>query len=148
MGEGAPLNRLARILGIEGESITDYGWTEVIEAVQNLDALGEAFRKLADEAATRTCMVYDHAVGGPCRSKPLVQGVCEDHAVICSMCGKELSAREICPGCVKVLAAEARATTSAPVPNPAPPVAAPATRPVEAGAHPQPKRHRDDADVF
>jgi hypothetical protein len=147
VGDGAPLNRLARILGIEGEPIADYGWTEVIEAVENLDALGEAFHKLADEAATRTCMVYDHAVGGPCRSKPLVQGVCEDHAVICSMCGKELSAREICPGCVKVLAAEARAAAPTTAPDSAPPVAVPATRPVVTEVAP-PKRHRDDADVF
>lgn len=143
MGDGAPLNRLARILGIEGEPITDYGWTEVIDAVENLAALGEAFHKLAGEAATRTCMVYDHVRGGPCRSKPLVQGVCEDHAVMCSMCGKGLSAGGICPGCMKVLAAE----TSTPVPAPAPPVAAPAARPVETSARP-PNRHRDDADVF
>lgn len=145
MGDGAPLNRLARILGIEGEPITDYGWTEVIDAVENLAALGDVCHKLADEAAARTCMVYDHAVGGPCRSKPLVQGVCEDHAVICSMCGKELSAREICPGCVKVLAVEARVATSTPAT--APPVAVPATRPVVTEVAP-PKRHRDDADVF
>lgn len=112
MGElKPPLQRLAALLDIQGDPIRDYGWTDVCEAVHNLVEAERAIRKVVEEAADRTCAAYDHAQGGPCPSKPKVQGVCAQHAVMCSMCGKGLSARGICPGCLKVLAVESREAT-------------------------------------
>lgn len=109
MGElKPPLQRLALLLGVPGEPIQDYGWTDVVQAVQDLLTDRAAIQRVVDEAADRTCAAYDHALGGPCPAKPKVQGVCAHHAVMCSMCGRGLSVRGICPGCLKVLAAEAR----------------------------------------
>lgn len=122
MGElKPPLQRLALLLGIPGESIQDYGWTEVVQAVQDLLADRAAIQKVVEEAVNRTCAAYDRALGGPCPAKPKVQGVCADHAVMCSMCGQGLSVRGICPACLKVLAAEAREGAQR-EPTPAPPV--------------------------
>lgn len=97
-----PLQRLAEILYIPGEPITDYSWSDVVEAVTNLVALGDEFHK--DRA--RLCAAYDHTRPGPCPNRPHVQGVCADHAVMCAMCGKNLSGRGVCPSCLDELAAE------------------------------------------
>lgn len=122
MGElKPPLQRLALLLGVPGEPIQDYGWTDVVQAVQDLLTDRAAIQRVVDEAADRTCAAYDHALGGPCPAKPKVQGVCAHHAVMCSMCGRGLSVRGICPGCLKVLAAEAREGAQR-EPAPAPPV--------------------------
>lgn len=101
-----PLQRLAALLNIPGEPITDYSWSDVVEAVENLLAAENAIRKVLDEVKSRPCHVYDHVQGTPCASRTHVQGVCRDHAIMCAMCGKELSARGICPACVRVLASE------------------------------------------
>lgn len=122
MGElKPPLQRLALLLGVPGEPIQDYGWTDVVQAVQDLLTDRAAIQRVVDEAADRTCAAYDHALGGPCPAKPKVQGVCAHHAVMCSMCGRGLSVRGICPGCLKVLAAEAREGAQR-EPAPVPPV--------------------------
>lgn len=122
MGElKPPLQRLALLLGVPGEPIQDYGWTDVVQAVQDLLTDRTAIQRVVDEAADRTCAAYDHALGGPCPAKPKVQGVCAHHAVMCSMCGRGLSVRGICPGCLKVLATEAREGAQR-EPAPAPPV--------------------------
>lgn len=122
MGElKPPIQRLALLLGVPGEPIQDYGWTDVVQAVQDLLTDRAAIQRVVDEAADRTCAAYDHALGGPCPAKPKVQGVCAHHAVMCSMCGRGLSVRGICPGCLKVLAAEAREGAQR-EPAPAPPV--------------------------
>lgn len=101
-----PLQRLAEILDIPGEPITDYSWSDVIEAVKNLMALGDEFHRIMDKARARPCAAYDHTRPGPCPNRPHVQGACADHAVMCAMCGKNLSGRGVCPSCLDELAAE------------------------------------------
>jgi len=113
---GTPLARLAKLLGVEGLPPEDYGWTEVIEAVQRMVDDQSAILQVTEDARRRPCAVYDHALGGPCPHKPKVQGVCEGHAVMCAMCGKGLSVQGICPACLKVLAKEQTPTTG-PLPS-------------------------------
>lgn len=111
---GSPLQKLGDLLKLEGEPITDYSWSDVIEAVENMGAIYDAFHA----ATAQPCNVYDQGRFGPCPNRPHVQGVCTDHAVMCSMCGKNLSARGVCPACLDVLAAEAgKAPTATPAPT-------------------------------
>ncbi len=110
---GSPLQKLGDLLKLGGEPITDYSWSDVIEAVENMGAIYDAFHAMTGQP----CNVYDHARSGPCPNRQRVQGACTDHAVMCSMCGKNLSARGVCPACLDVLAAEAgKAPTAAPAP--------------------------------
>lgn len=49
------------------------------------------------------CNAYEAT---PCPNKPEFQGVCRAHAVMCRMCGKNLSARGVCSVCCSTLAEE------------------------------------------
>lgn len=46
------------------------------------------------------CFVYSKDTDRPCFQPAVVQGVCQDHAVLCRVCKEDTSARGVCENCM------------------------------------------------